>query len=80
MKNRIIPRPAMVPENCTKCGTCVHVCPVNPKAIDFRGGNGREEPPSYDYNLCIRCYCCQEMCPDDAITIETPLLGRLIHR
>ncbi len=80
LKNWVIPRPVMVPDNCTHCGTCVQVCPVSPKAIDFRSANGRREPPSYDYSLCIRCYCCQEMCPDDAITIQTPLLGRLIHR
>ena len=78
LKNWIVPRPAIHPANCTTCGTCVQVCPVAPKAIDFR--NGRRSSPSYDYSLCIRCYCCQEMCPDNAISIETPLLGRLIHR
>jgi uncharacterized protein (DUF362 family)/ferredoxin len=77
-KNWIIPRPVLVPANCTTCGTCVEVCPVEPKAIDFR--DSRDKPPVYDYELCIRCYCCQEMCPDNAITIETPLLGRLLHR
>ncbi len=77
-KNWIIPRPVLVPANCTTCGTCVQVCPVDPKAIDFR--DGRRNPPVYDYELCIRCYCCQEMCPDNAITIQTPLLGRLLHR
>jgi ferredoxin len=77
-KNWITPRPALIPANCTTCGTCVQVCPVNPKAIDFR--DGRRSPPVYDYERCIRCYCCQEMCPDNAITIETPLLGRLLHR
>ena len=80
IKNWIVPRPTIVPENCTRCGTCVQMCPVTPKAIDFRGQNGRQEPPSYNYRQCIRCYCCQEMCPEQAIEIETPLLGRLIHR
>jgi uncharacterized protein (DUF362 family)/Pyruvate/2-oxoacid:ferredoxin oxidoreductase delta subunit len=80
IKNWIVPRPTIVPENCTRCGTCVQVCPVTPKAIDFREPNGRKAPPSYNYRQCIRCYCCQEMCPEHAIEIETPLLGRLIHR
>ena len=80
MNSWVVPRPVLEPANCTRCGTCVQVCPVTPKAIDFRGENGREQPPSYNYNLCIRCYCCQEMCPENAISIETPLLGRLIHR
>ncbi len=78
LKNWVVPRPVMRPDNCTRCGTCVHVCPVSPKAIDFR--SGKKAPPEYDYDLCIRCYCCQEMCPDNAIEIHTPLLGRIIHR
>jgi uncharacterized protein (DUF362 family)/Pyruvate/2-oxoacid:ferredoxin oxidoreductase delta subunit len=78
MQGWVIPRPVMWSPNCTRCGTCVKVCPVTPKAITFQ--NGRTAPPSYDYGLCIRCYCCQEMCPEDAIRIQTPPLGRLIHR
>jgi formate hydrogenlyase subunit 6/NADH:ubiquinone oxidoreductase subunit I len=23
-----------------------------------------------DYSACIRCYCCHEVCPADAISIE----------
>ena len=78
LKNLVIPRPAVVPANCTRCGTCVSVCPVDPKAVDFR--NGRENPPRHDYSRCIRCYCCQELCPEHAIVIRTPLAGRLVHR
>jgi uncharacterized protein (DUF362 family)/Pyruvate/2-oxoacid:ferredoxin oxidoreductase delta subunit len=78
MQSWVIPRPSVWPANCTRCGTCVKVCPVTPKAITFQ--NGRTAPPVYNYDLCIRCYCCQEMCPEDAIRIQTPLLGRLIHR
>jgi uncharacterized protein (DUF362 family)/ferredoxin len=79
LKNLVVPRPTVVAENCTRCGTCVEVCPVSPKAIDFVNRNGHKEPPQHDYGSCIRCYCCQEMCPFNAIVIETPLLGRLIH-
>ena len=78
--NLVVPRPVVVRENCTACGTCVTVCPVTPKAIDFVSGDGHKEPPRHDYSSCIRCYCCQEMCPFKAIVIETPLLGRIIHR
>lgn len=79
LKNLLVPRPAVIPENCTRCGTCVKVCPVDPKAIEFQ--NGREQLPRHDYSRCIRCYCCQEMCPEHAITVKTPLLGKLlIHR
>jgi uncharacterized protein (DUF362 family)/Pyruvate/2-oxoacid:ferredoxin oxidoreductase delta subunit len=77
VKNLVVPRPAIDPHRCTRCGTCVRICPVDPKAVDFRD---KDQPPVHYYDRCIRCYCCQETCPEHAITIHTPLLGRLIHR
>jgi len=77
MNRLVVPKPVLVPAKCTRCGTCVKVCPVKPTAIDFRE---QDAPPSYDYNACIRCYCCQELCPEGAIEVYTPPLGRLIHR
>ena len=77
-KNWVTPRPVINPEKCTKCGRCVRVCPVEPKALSFK--NGRRESPVHAYNHCIRCYCCQEMCPEEAISIETPPLGRFFNR
>ncbi len=74
----VIPRPVLDPLSCTRCGACTEACPVTPKAIEFC--NGKERPPRYDYRECIRCFCCQELCPAKAITIEVPLLGRIIHR
>lgn len=75
----VVPKPFIRAAKCTTCGTCVSVCPVDPKAVEFRGA-GRADPPVYDYQRCIRCYCCQELCPEGAIEVATPLLGRLIHR
>lgn len=78
----VVPRPFIVGARCTRCGTCVEVCPVDPKAVDWVGdGQGRRsQPPAHDYQRCIRCYCCQEMCPERAIEVSVPLLGRIIHR
>ncbi|MCK5585173.1 DUF362 domain-containing protein [Candidatus Bipolaricaulota bacterium] len=75
----VVPKPFIRAAKCTKCGTCVSVCPVDPKAVDFRGA-GRTAPPVHDYQRCIRCYCCQELCPEGAIEVAMPLLGRLLHR
>jgi len=80
VRNWMVPRPVVVAENCTLCGACVEACPVTPKAIQFVGKGGHKQPPVHDYSACIRCFCCQEMCPQGAIVIETPLLGRIIHR
>jgi len=78
-KRLLAPRPYIIAERCTRCGTCVHVCPVDPKAVDWGAGDHRV-PPVHDYDRCIRCYCCQEMCPERAIEVKTPVLGRLIRR
>jgi NAD-dependent dihydropyrimidine dehydrogenase PreA subunit len=82
LRNYTVPKPVIIAERCTACGTCVKVCPVEPKAVDWAHGTGAKDgkPPAHDYSACIRCYCCQEMCPEKAITVDTPLLGRLIHR
>ncbi len=79
LKNYISPRPVIDDERCVKCGKCVLQCPVNPKALDWPGGD-KSHHPVYNYKRCIRCYCCQEICPEKAITIKVPLLGRLIYR
>ena len=75
----VVPKPYIRASKCTTCGTCVNVCPVTPKAVEFRG-SGRVKPPIHDYQRCIRCYCCQELCPEGAIEVSIPPLGRLIHR
>jgi formate hydrogenlyase subunit 6/NADH:ubiquinone oxidoreductase subunit I len=33
----------------------------------------QDKAPRYDYKKCIRCYCCQEMCPAKAITVWQPI-------
>lgn len=81
VRNLVVPRPFIVEARCTLCGTCVEVCPVEPKAVDWRGtGRSDDEPPRHDYSRCIRCYCCQELCPSHAIEVERPPLRRFLDR
>ncbi|MHB8086553.1 MAG: DUF362 domain-containing protein, partial [Dehalococcoidia bacterium] len=75
-KNQICPRPVIDQALCTQCGTCVDVCPIDPKALSWGPRSGKI--PKHDYDLCIRCFCCQEMCPEGAITIKNTLLGKAI--
>jgi uncharacterized protein (DUF362 family)/Pyruvate/2-oxoacid:ferredoxin oxidoreductase delta subunit len=66
-------RPVIDGRKCTRCEECVQACPVEPKAVDWYDGN-RKRPPSYKYLRCIRCYCCQEICPEGAISVKRTIL------
>ena len=79
IKNRLTQRPVIDSRKCNLCDVCVRMCPVAPKAVDWYQGD-RSSPPRHNYDLCIRCYCCQETCPEGAIFIESPFLGRIIFR
>ncbi len=73
MNNRLVAKPYIVDEKCNQCGTCVQSCPVEGKAVNWLNGD-KTKPPVYDYSICIKCYCCQEMCPESAIILKEPLI------
>ncbi len=58
---------------CTGCGYCVRHCPVD--AIQIVDGRAQMDPAR-----CIRCYCCHELCPELAVDLRRPWLGRLLVR
>ena len=76
IKNRTCERPVIDGAKCTICGMCVKMCPVDPKAVDWQKGD-EKKPPVHNYDRCIRCYCCQEACPEGAISTRSTVLGRL---
>ena len=75
---KVVRRPYIKNDLCKKCGVCVEVCPLEEKAVNWKNGD-KTKPPVYDYTKCIRCYCCQEMCPHHAIEVKTPLLGKILY-
>lgn len=77
LKNQVCEKPVISKAKCTVCGTCVQMCPVQPKAVDWHDGD-KKKPPTYKYDRCIRCFCCQEVCPDGAISIKHPALSKVL--
>jgi len=65
---------------CQRCFNCVSKdvqsedsdAPPNKKCPALK-----QHTPSINLEKCIRCYCCQELCPQKAIVIKRPLLMRL---
>lgn len=47
---------------CKSCGICATVCPASALVLS-------DGMPVFDYRACIRCYCCQEMCPEGGIEV-----------
>jgi uncharacterized protein (DUF362 family)/Pyruvate/2-oxoacid:ferredoxin oxidoreductase delta subunit len=64
-------RPVFIHDKCTGCQKCVNICPV--QAI--------ESLPSKKTHIvltdtkCIRCFCCSEVCNDDAVEIKRKIFG-----
>jgi Pyruvate/2-oxoacid:ferredoxin oxidoreductase delta subunit len=46
---------------CTRCGTCAKGCPRAAITLD--------PFPVWNYERCIGCYCCYELCEQDAIRL-----------
>lgn len=78
-KNILVPKPVIINKSCIKCGVCVNICPVKPKALTWKT-KSKDMPPVYNYHKCIRCFCCQELCPEKAIYLRDPFIRRLFSR
>jgi uncharacterized protein (DUF362 family)/Pyruvate/2-oxoacid:ferredoxin oxidoreductase delta subunit len=61
--SRPLLKPQADPELCSGCETCVDQCCVSALSME----NGL---PIVDADTCITCFCCQEICPEKAITLK----------
>lgn len=66
------PRPVFTHRQCDGCGVCMRSCPA--KAISMNDSRR----PQVDLGACIRCYCCQELCPKTDIEVKrNPIIAWL---
>lgn len=70
------PRPVVDIKKCVGCGECARSCPrTTIKMVDSKGGKKRALIID---GACIKCYCCQELCPFKAVKIKKNPIIKLI--
>lgn len=72
MRKHLLQRPEVDSRLCKMCGECWQYCPAksisqNTKTIVF------------DYDRCIRCYCCIEICPHGALRAAETIPGKILN-
>lgn len=67
------PRPKINNAHCVGCGECMRSCPVHTITIDQAKRRAVIHPEK-----CIKCFCCQELCPKDGVKIKQNFLIKLV--
>jgi len=73
LRKHLVQRPVTDKNLCKLCGECWKYCPAEAISHD-------KEKVSFDYDRCIRCYCCIEVCPEGALKAVETLPGKIIRR
>ncbi len=68
------PRPD-VQSSCVGCGECMRSCPQQTIVMVEKNGKKRAE---IHHESCIRCWCCQELCPISAVKIRKNVILRML--
>ncbi len=73
MRKHMLQRPEPNIHQCQFCGKCWDFCPA--KAITWKS-----EKIIFNYDKCIRCYCCIEVCPHGALRAVKTFPGKLMRK
>ncbi|MCE5213107.1 MAG: DUF362 domain-containing protein, partial [Methanobacterium sp.] len=63
----------IITDSCNACGVCVGECPVYAMYL-------QDEKSHIDYDMCIGCNHCLEICPDSAIKLELADMPRFMEK
>ncbi|MEG2002131.1 MAG: DUF362 domain-containing protein [Clostridia bacterium] len=69
----VAPYPSVKKSQCKGCGKCHDHCPN--QAITMVNNVA-----TFDLNLCIRCFCCQELCPYHLIKVKRSIVSRILSK
>jgi Pyruvate/2-oxoacid:ferredoxin oxidoreductase delta subunit len=72
-RKHLLQKPVVDDRLCGVCSKCWQYCPTRAILRD-------QHKVRFDYDRCIRCYCCQEVCPEGAIRTIEPLAGKLLRK
>lgn len=72
-RRHLVQRPVCDDNVCKMCGECWKYCPA--QAI----GHGKKKI-LFDYDKCIRCYCCIEVCPHGALKAKETMPGSVARK
>lgn len=68
------PRPYVDRNTCIGCGECIRSCPQHTIGW-YKNNDGKGRKADIHPKDCIRCFCCQELCPHKAVQIrKNPIL------
>jgi uncharacterized protein (DUF362 family) len=73
LRHSLTSRPDVEQKSCRLCGICAAACP--PRAMTIAGNRLR-----FDYQRCIRCFCCRELCPEGALIVREGWLMRAMKK
>jgi len=73
IRRQLLQRPVCDRTLCRTCGECGKICPAEAITSD-------EQSFCFDYDRCIRCYCCIEICPFGALRTAEPMAARIFRR
>jgi uncharacterized protein (DUF362 family)/NAD-dependent dihydropyrimidine dehydrogenase PreA subunit len=72
-KDAFTVKPSILKEVCIGCGICVKSCPVSAIVL-------KNNIAVIDYDKCVRCYCCHEMCPHHSIELSKSTLYKIMSK